>query len=190
MFLSHKVIGLVLVLLVGALIAVPGVQAADGLEGKTYFTTVNIWFEKPQRIYSTNYHRGAILLLGEKVLVTAVSGKAIHFTGEDGTNYTIVIMKKHHSQKTTVESYFNQYFSKQSPVLPGSPYHQLTADDKWHVKTGSIRTGMSKAAVLMAYGYPPSHRTPSLKSDIWVYWVNRFVKKNVYFKNGQVYKIK
>lgn len=187
---SKLMIGVVLVLLVVALIAVPGAHAANGLEGKTYFTTVNIWFEKPQRIYSTNYHRGAILLLGEKVLVTAVSGKAIHFTGEDGTNYTIAFMKSHHSQKATVESYFNQYFSKQSPILPGSPYHQLTADEKWHVKTGSIKIGMSKAAVLMAYGYPPSHRTPSLKNSIWVYWVNRFVKKNVYFKDGRVYKIK
>ena len=114
---SELMIGVVLVLLVVALIAVPGAYAANGLEGKTYYTTVNIWFEKPQRIYSTNFHRGTILLLGEKVLVTAVSGKAIHFTGEDGTNYTIAFIKKHHSQKTTVESYFNQYFSQTG--LPG-----------------------------------------------------------------------
>ena len=32
---------------------------------------------------------------------------------------------------------------------------------------------MSKDAVLMAYGYPPDHKTPKLEDDTWSYWLGR-----------------
>ena len=37
------------------------------------------------------------------------------------------------------------------------------------VKRGFLVGGMSKEAVLMAYGYPPEHRTPSLDSNDWTF---------------------
>jgi hypothetical protein len=44
---------------------------------------------------------------------------------------------------------------------------------------------MSKDAVVMAYGYPPDHKTPSLKTDLWTYWENRLISITVQFADGK-----
>jgi hypothetical protein len=49
---------------------------------------------------------------------------------------------------------------------------------------------MSKDAVVMAYGYPPSHKIPTLDSNMWTYWRDRFRRVFVYFENGKVVNIK
>ena len=41
----------------------------------------------------------------------------------------------------------------------------------------------------MAYGYPPTHKTLLLTSDIWHCRVARLHKVNVYFKDDKVFKI-
>ena len=41
----------------------------------------------------------------------------------------------------------------------------------------------------LAIGYPPEHATPSLDSDVWTYWKNRFGKLKVTFANGKVSEI-
>jgi hypothetical protein len=33
---------------------------------------------------------------------------------------------------------------------------------------------MSRKGVMVALGYPAAHRTPSLDSNSWTYWTNRF----------------
>jgi len=53
----------------------------------------------------------------------------------------------------------------------------MTAKEIEAIKTGSLCVGMSKAAVVVAYGYPPEHVTPSLDNDVWTYWMDRFRKK-------------
>ena len=41
--------------------------------------------------------------------------------------------------------------------------------------------GMPKNAVLISYGYPPEHATPSLDTNVWRYWVNKMKSKNICF---------
>ena len=36
---------------------------------------------------------------------------------------------------------------------------------------------------MMALGYPATHRTPSLDSNTWVYWTNRFTTFEVNFND-------
>jgi hypothetical protein len=42
------------------------------------------------------------------------------------------------------------------------------------IKHGTVLNGMSKSAVLVAYGYPPEHRTGSIYSSTRIYWSNKF----------------
>jgi hypothetical protein len=49
------------------------------------------------------------------------------------------------------------------------------------IKHGVVVKGMSKKAVLVSYGLPPEHRTPSLESNIWFYWKNIFRSKAIHF---------
>ncbi|WP_137937799.1 hypothetical protein [Chitinivorax sp. B] len=58
------------------------------------------------------------------------------------------------------------------------------------IQTGRIIKGMPKQAVLMAVGYPPGHRTPTLVGDEWSYWFNRYDRKLIRFVGGKVEQVK
>ncbi len=70
-------------------------------------------------------------------------------------------------------------------MVAQKPFAELTAGlsekEIDAVKAGKLVVGMSKAAVIMARGYPPEHRTPSTEVNNWLYWENRFRKKAVNF---------
>ena len=86
----------------------------------------------------------------------------------------------------TVWDFFRQYFTENNPMGEGGAFGSLTAEEQKNVMAGEIAVGMSKTAVVMAYGYPPSHKTQSLMLDKWTYWKNRFKTRIVYFSDNQV----
>jgi hypothetical protein len=59
----------------------------------------------------------------------------------------------------------------------------LSDADKKGIKEGRLVVGMSKTGVMMLYGYPATHRTPSLDSNRWIYWTNRFTTFEVNFND-------
>jgi hypothetical protein len=184
------------------------------LDGKTFYTTANIWYDR-HTIPSINYRSGDMVLpLGTKIMkaeILDVKGEAdekvvsllakdpdaqeavmdkIAFVTENGERFLIHFIKKYSDPKMKVRDYFDQYFSEQDPTKPGGAFHALSEAEKQQVKIGDVEVGMSKAVVLMTWGYPPSRRTPSLKDDRWTYWENRRVRKTVFFMDGKVIKIK
>lgn len=186
---NQKWAGIFLLGFFAFLFFIPATQAEREVVGKTFYTTANIWYEHEDKIYSTNYHKGSIISVGTKVTIKNMGSGEIEFADEKGQSFAIIFVKKHSSPEMAIGGYFNQYFSEENPLRKDGPFQKLSENERKQIKLGEIKEGMSKKAVLMAYGYPPGHRTPSLASDTWVYWVNRFVNKAVYFKNGRVYKI-
>jgi hypothetical protein len=191
----------IFLILVGALLGAFSAQAAEQVSGKTFYTTANIWTEKRGQIESTNYHKGAILPIGTKVIIAEVFDgtttlenplgapvfeRFIRFDDETGQSYTLLFMPRHASEGMTVWDLFRQYFSENSPMGEGGAFWSLTAEEQKSVMAGEIAVGMSKTAVVMAYGYPPGHRTPSLKLDKWTYWENRFKTRTVNFSDDKV----
>lgn len=162
-----------------------GGGSASGLDGGDgiYYTAVNIWWYKAKRIYSTNYHTGERIRVGTQVRVTGISNKAIDFQTMDGKEYRIVYAERHTRQ--TMQELFKQYFSKTNEMGPGGKFQRFTAREQEAIKAGIVERGMSKPAVLMAYGYPPSHRTASLDSDIWIYFTGLYAEHKVHFENGR-----
>ncbi len=47
--------------------------AAEG----QYYTKINIWYEKPSKIMSTNYHKGAMIPVGTEVEIEKSNAKKI-----------------------------------------------------------------------------------------------------------------
>jgi len=166
-------------------------EVLEQFEGKTFYTQANIFYEKPMKILSTNFHKGKILPVGSKVTVDYAGGRTIEFIDEKKTTYRITLKRKHTSPGMKLLFYFNQYFAPSNPLEPGGPYSRFTEAEQWSIKNGTLEKGMSRAAVLMAYGYPPSHATPDLKDDKWTYWIGSMHGQPVYvyFKNDRVYKI-
>ncbi len=156
-------------------------------DGDVYFTRTNIWFEKPDLIYSTNYHRGGIIPVASEVKIIAKSRGKIRFQLiSDNSEYVLVQNIKH----TTISfsEYFDTCFTRTDPTST-KEYKKFSKMEKENIKSGKIEVGMSKEAVLMAYGYPPSHQTPRLESNVWKYWRNRFVTDSIYFTDNKVSKI-
>ena len=161
---------------------------AGSFSGKTYYTRVNIWYEKPNDILSTNYHRGSILPIGTKVSIHSINNRRIRFT-PDGSGQMFTIVNDKQTNTISIDELFNRYFSVEVIQAGVGDYYQATEADRENIKKGIITLGMSTKAVLMAYGYPPTHKTPLLTSDIWHYWYARLHKVNVYFKDDKVFKI-
>jgi hypothetical protein len=101
--------------------------------------------------------------------------------------FTIVNDKQ--TNTLSIDELFNRYFSIQAIQAGVGDYYETTEADRENIKKGIITLGMSKKAVLMSYGYPPTHKTPLLTSDIWYYWYARLHKVNVFFKDDKVFKI-
>ena len=66
---------------------------------------------------------------------------------------------------------------------------QLSEIDQEGIKDGVVKKGMTKEGVVYAVGYPPTHKTPTLDSDQWIYWKNRFGKMRVQFTDGKVSRV-
>jgi len=186
MKLNSKIFISLIILVVLTLTSSP--LYADNLSGKSYYTKVNVWYEHPNNILSTNYHRGTILPIGTKVKIHSIKDEKIQFT-PDGSAQMFTIINSKKTSTISTEDLFNRYFSVEAVQAGVGDYYQATEADRENINKGIITLGMSKKAVLMAYGYPPTHKTPLLTSDIWYYWYARLHRVNVYFKDDKVFKI-
>jgi len=154
-------------------------------DGGIYYTKVNIWYEKAVKILSTNYHKGQIIPVGSEVVVVS-RGSRIVFTDKAGIQYQLILVPDYTALSN--DQFLDRYFSKDN-ILSSPEYASFSAQEKTNIKNGTIEIGMSKAAVLVAYGYPPSHRTPSTESNVWKYWISRLLTDDVQFENGKVSNI-
>ncbi|HUJ18531.1 MAG TPA: hypothetical protein VL197_11130 [Nitrospirota bacterium] len=176
-------------------------QPAENVEGKIFYTTTNIWFDNQSNIESTNYLRGQFLPIGTKVKITEVRDGSkpvintldleqrqdcIRFHDSSGKSYKIVFISRHAAAGASVWDLFKQYFSQNDPTAEGGAFSSLTNEEQKMVRAGETAFGMSKAAVIMAYGYPPANKTPSLQLNKWIYWENFFKTRAIYFKDDKV----
>ena len=165
-----------------------GYLTTKKLKNKDFYTRINIWFEVPSNFLSTNFHKGVVIPIGTKVKIRSYGGINIKFVTEnDGATYTLIHARKHSNIK--LKELFHRYFSEENVMAEGGEFSKLTKDEQENIKEGEIAEGMSKEAVLMAYGYPPTHKTPDLTSNVWTYWKSRAEKILVHFKDGVVENI-
>jgi len=151
-------------------------------EGQALYTQTNIWYEKPMKILIL-FHAGAILPVGTKVTIEDMSSKALVFTREDGMKFRIYTRKYYN---LTGEEMAKLLFGSKNPMAKGGKFHKFSKMERKQIKQGQIKKGMSREAVIMAYGYPPTHVNPSLKQDTWQLWVTRWNKLRVTFANDKV----
>lgn len=194
-------------------ISVAQAKPHEDLIGKTFYTTANITYER-HTIPSVNFHIGEMLPVGTKIVkaeiedfkaeaadkVVSILAKEpdsqettfdkINIETENGETFVIQFIRKYSSSKMTVRDYFDQYFTIENPMRPDGPFQKLTEAEKKNIRLGDIEVGMSKAAVLMSWGYPPSRKTVSLTTDRWTYWETRRKTKTLIFLDGKLAKIK
>ena len=145
------------------------------------YTLVNLHpDEQRHRLYSVNYQQSGLIPLCSKVKIESVDKRKLTFRLLDSEREYEYIF--HNSLADPIPKHLDKVFGKKcDATLSG-----LSDVDRKGIRSGTVLSGMSKRGVTLAIGYPPEHATPSLDSDVWTYWKNRFGKMTVSFANGKV----
>lgn len=149
--------------------------------GKQFYLAHNIWYETENWLRSKNtghfitlpvinYKTGKIIRIGTKVEDVKVYGNIIIFF-VPSINKTITFKINRNFQgdlngtqlfeRTITIKTFEELTQGLGPSLINS------------IKAGIVTKGMSKEAVILAFGYPPLHKTPNLNHSSWFYWRNK-----------------
>jgi hypothetical protein len=148
------------------------------------YNAYNIWFEKPDHLYSTGYHVGQMIPAGTQVHAEILNSRTpmiIFTTRSGGKKFQMEFVGRHHPGMT-VEQYCSRMFTTKSfgELTEGFSDREIQA-----IKEGVLRTGMSKKAVIVSWGYPPEILTPTLQGNTWTFQEKRFLKKEINFdENG------
>lgn len=190
--ISYSVIKVISLFLVYSFLLVSAAAAQD------LFTQHNIWYEigKEQKLYCINYKAGVMIPAGTRVTNVEIKetpyarrlnheSVAIFFTtAEDNRSFMVHFTAKWHPGKT-IQDYKDFMFGTKNfdQLVQGMSKTEVDA-----IKQGRLVPGMSKKAVIAAYGHPPEHKTPSLDYNQWRYWTNRFANRAIIFDaNGKTY---
>jgi hypothetical protein len=148
--------------------------------GQTRYLCCNLHYDR-DTISDVNYQQGTLVPLGTPVRITDVRAKSITFEPEGQPPLPLAL--KYGRRQTSIDELFSRYFLETDPRRQLA---RLPAETRALIETGDIANGMTKDEVLMALGYPPAHRTPSLEAPIWTYWQNRWHEFTVYFEGDRV----
>ncbi|MFC1840348.1 hypothetical protein ACFL1N_12255 [Thermodesulfobacteriota bacterium] len=153
---------------------VPESHADYGLEGTVYLK-VNIHYQCNNRDCKASYANYTDPGEGH-VILPVNTPVEIKKWGRRG----FIVINKNNKEKILFEYHakrmqmsiqdYLKHITSSSEVSLG----KLSKKDKKGIEEGKASKGMTKDGVMMALGYPATHKTPSLKSDKWIYWANRF----------------
>ncbi len=163
-----------LIAFVAALLLVGCAASGPQKPKKIFYTSQNIWYENPGKVFLINYKKGKRLHAGTAVEVLKFGEGRISF-------FEFKPVNQSQRFRIYVEDRFQPGFSAGDAyrlLLTDKTFEAMTvgmtAEEIEAVKAGKVIKGMSKKAVRMAFGVPPKHRTGSLESNIWVYWKDRW----------------
>lgn len=150
------------------------------------YTAYNLFTERG-KVHAINYQSGTVIPVGTPVKVEFKDSAHAKFvrikftTLSDDKSYTLKFNRRYHPGKT-IYDYANLLFSEKT-------FEEMTAGKTGSVvnaiRRAAVIEGMSKEEVLISYGYPPEHKTTSLRKNNWTYWRNRFGKKMICFDENE-----
>jgi len=170
----------------------PRPEVPNPLVGQTRYLCCNLHYEAPE-INDANYLRGALVPFGTRVDIIKVKKTRITFQPVGHPPLTLAL--KYGEKTLTMEQYLDRLFLPDDPrtplAPPGHDKKQAAENAKRRklIEEGIVEKGMTKREVLMALGYPPAHRTPSLDASSWTYWQNRWATMAIHFDGDKVSRI-
>jgi hypothetical protein len=193
---GHGLRRLALVLLVAAA-ACRGPVVQSPLTGQSRYLCCNLRYEKPV-ITDNPYQVGTLIPVGTRVEILEVRTDSVKFRPEGHQDITIV--EKYGRKVLPFDQFVSRIFVDTDPrtrlqratprargkrrgqAEPASSRLQL-------VEQGIAQPGMTREEVIMALGYPPANRTPSLDASEWHYWKNRWDEYTVVFEGDRVARV-
>lgn len=177
--MNWKILLLVVTVLLGGCHAAVPPEVLRAYQARTLYTCCNIHYEG-EGITDANYFVGSTLPLGTPVQVESMHSNSVTFSG-GGVRLTL-----YHEYGTEQES-FRQYVDKM--LVEEDPKVRLTGFPlaaQRVIQAGRVERGMTREQVLLALGYPPTHRTASPSAFEWTYWYNRWITYRVRFDEAGI----
>jgi hypothetical protein len=156
--------------------------ASSAVKGQTLYTQFSLFHEDLAH-RTTNYRKGILVPVNTEVTFVKSNKKEIVVMLRSGEKLTVANIPEFSGED--IDGIFSRTFSEEKIDLT-----KFTAEEQKGIAAGEPAVGMTKAAVVVATGYPPKHKTPSLDSSDWRYWRNRFATFIVHFDSGVVSAIK
>lgn len=127
------------------------------------YTQINLRANARGQMTSVQEWRGTeVVPICTPVQIDAVGAREIRFTGtQSGQRFRYIL---HRSTRLPVDDHVQRMFGSTCPAAT------LDQQDAMGIQDGVPLPGMTRAGVVMAVGYPPEHRTPTLAANEWVYW--------------------
>lgn len=146
------------------------------IAGKQYYTRNCFMYERGVT-ETTNYWRGILVPINSQVTLVSLNETSMVLRLADGENVRIENVERF--SRRSMSTIAHNLLATQP--IPIDKFDNATANA---IKNGALKIGMTKEQVIMARGYPPGHKTPTLDSDTWTYWSSRFVTQTLVFSNG------
>jgi hypothetical protein len=174
--------------------ACKGPSVPHPMTSQTRYLCCNMHYEKDE-ISDANYLKGTLIPFGTRVQILEVGRHSVKFQ-PDG-HPAITLVHKYGRDNQSFDEYLERVFPRDDPhaSLPKAAKNAKPAQLKdvervrKQVEDGVVEPGMTKKEVIMALGYPPAHRTPSLDAPMWTYWANRWATFEVYFDGDKVSRV-
>lgn len=150
-------------------------------------------YEKVE-ITDANYLKGTLIPFGTRVQILDVDRSSVKFQAAGHPPITLVY--KYGRDTLPMDQYLDRAFPREDPhaklASDGTKdrrHTEQTDQTRKLIQQGVVEAGMSKQEIVMAVGYPPAHRTPSLDAPMWTYWANRWATFEVYFEGDRVTRV-
>ncbi len=141
-----------------------GKGVADSRVGQVFFLCCNLRYDphKPE-ITDTIAARGTLIPFATRVEVQKVTRDSVVFAP---AGHAPITLSFEHGGSTPFSTYLGRLFVTEDPRLK---LKKVPARQVKQVEKGIIAPGMNRDQVLLAVGYPPADRTPSLEAATWTY---------------------
>ncbi len=178
-----------------AALAISWAACAAAADDTIYFVQHSFYADRGKHI-ATNYHVGTLIPINTRARITDLDDRnnnnelldfshteakiiKISFPDLDNIEIKIENVKKHTHKN--MEEIKNRMLGENKVDLT-----KFSKETQENIQHGQIALGMTKEEVLLAYGYPPAHVTPSTDLNQWTYWKNRFNRVVISFQNNKV----
>lgn len=155
--------------------------ASNATKGQTFFVQFSLFQEKGVH-KTTNYRKGMLVPVNTEVTFVKADKRDIVVKLPDGTSLTLANVENFSGEK--VDGIFTRTLGSTKVNLD-----KFSEAERKAILAGRVEPGMTKAAVVVAIGYPPKHKTPSLVGDHWRYWQNKFNTFLVHFQDDKVSEV-
>jgi hypothetical protein len=149
-----------------AVIAAGLAQAAAAQALPSGYTCCNLHYDG-DKISDANWTHAAMIPAGVPIKVVSY-----------GSNEAVVeiegkpmrLLQEYGRKQESLEAFVSKWVVKSSPRAKIDKWPAPVRDA---VNAGKVTPGMTREQVLVAVGYPPTHKTASLDAPLWQHWQSR-----------------